>query len=298
MSRTLTVGLDGSAVSMAAVHWAAAEASRRGTGLRLLHVWDIRPDVHSPLALTPAEQDRRSDWIPRRAADQVRAAHPALEVATSYVCGDPVEVLCEAAAESELLVIGSRGLGTVAGYVLGSVSLAVAAHAPRPVVFVRGPKEDPGSPGGPAAPQPPGTVVVGVDLTSGSDAVLAFALAHADRHGAAVRAVHSWSPPPFHGAESTPAGHDLTAEVAAAKEAALAEVLEPWRRKFPAVPVTAQCSLGRPAHELVDAAQDAGLVVVGRSARRSPLGAHLGAVAHAVLHHCLAPVAVVPHADV
>ncbi|MFI2368012.1 universal stress protein [Streptomyces sp. NPDC018833] len=293
MSRTLTVGLDGSAVSMAAVHWAAVEASRRGTGLRLLHVWDIRPDVHTPLFGTDAEHDR-TDWIPRRVADRVRAAHPGLEVATSYVCGDPAEVLCTAAAEDDLLVLGSRGLGTIAGYVLGSVSLAVAAHTPRPVVLARGSEEGKGSPGLPAAF---GTVVVGVDLTGGDDAVLAFAFAHADRHGGAVRAVHSWSPPPFHGAEYTLTGQALTAEVATAKEGALAEMLEPWQRKFPGVPVTAQVGLGRPARDLVDASREAGLVVVGRRNRRSSIGGHLGAVTHAVLHHCLPPVAVVPHQD-
>ncbi|WP_179202557.1 universal stress protein, partial [Streptomyces caniscabiei] len=44
-----------------------------------------------------------------------------------------------------------------------------------------------------------------------------------------------------------------------------------------------------------EASRDACLVVVGRHVRRSPLGAHIGPVAHAVLHHAGVPVAVVPH---
>ncbi|WP_399070003.1 universal stress protein [Streptomyces stackebrandtii] len=40
---------------------------------------------------------------------------------------------------------------------------------------------------------------------------------------------------------------------------------------------------------------DTGLAVVGRRTRRAQLGAHLGSVTHAVLHHCVSPVAVVPH---
>ncbi|MEU0088882.1 hypothetical protein [Streptomyces sp. NPDC006274] len=39
------------------------------------------------------------------------------------------------------------------------------------------------------------------------------------------------------------------------------------------------------------------MVVIGRRERRSPVNAHPGAVTHAVLHHCLSPVAVVPHED-
>ncbi|GAA4884509.1 universal stress protein [Kitasatospora terrestris] len=54
---------------------------------------------------------------------------------------------------------------------------------------------------------------------------------------------------------------------------------------------------GAPVDVLVDACADADLVVVGR--RRRPHhhpGMRLGPVAHAVLHHAPAPVAVVPHA--
>lgn len=50
-----------------------------------------------------------------------------------------------------------------------------------------------------------------------------------------------------------------------------------------------------PANHLVDASRKASLVVVGRKIRRSPIGAHIGPVTHAVLHHSTAPVAVVAH---
>jgi nucleotide-binding universal stress UspA family protein len=46
---------------------------------------------------------------------------------------------------------------------------------------------------------------------------------------------------------------------------------------------------------LVNAAHDASLVVVGRRIRTSSLGAHIGHVAHAALHHITTPVAVVAH---
>ncbi|CAM5267392.1 Stress-inducible protein OS=Streptomyces microflavus OX=1919 GN=Smic_00880 PE=3 SV=1 [Streptomyces microflavus] len=71
-------------------------------------------------------------------------------------------------------------------------------------------------------------------------------------------------------------------------------MVRPWRHKFPAVRVTERAVAGPAAAELVDASRSAGLLVVGRRSRRSPVGPHLGHVAHAVIHHSPAPVAVVP----
>ncbi|MFI9004260.1 universal stress protein [Streptomyces sp. NPDC053541] len=52
--------------------------------------------------------------------------------------------------------------------------------------------------------------------------------------------------------------------------------------------------MGPAAYHLVEASQDADLVIVGRRTRRVPVGPHLGHVAHAVIHHGRAPVVVVP----
>ncbi len=46
------------------------------------------------------------------------------------VHGHPAEVLLRAAEHADLLVIGSRGRGDLAGLVLGSVGHAVLHHAP------------------------------------------------------------------------------------------------------------------------------------------------------------------------
>ncbi|MFD0345910.1 universal stress protein [Kitasatospora aburaviensis] len=50
-----------------------------------------------------------------------------------------------------------------------------------------------------------------------------------------------------------------------------------------------------PARAVVEASATAELVVIGRRRRPHDLGPRLGRVAHAVLHHAHAPVAVVPH---
>ncbi|WP_159062426.1 universal stress protein, partial [Streptomyces caniscabiei] len=44
MSRTVTVGIDGSPESLAAAAWAAREARLRALPLRLLNVWEMVPE--------------------------------------------------------------------------------------------------------------------------------------------------------------------------------------------------------------------------------------------------------------
>jgi nucleotide-binding universal stress UspA family protein len=61
------------------------------------------------------------------------------EVHTELIEGDPAEAIIEVAStrESNLIVMGSRGLGRLAGLVLGSTSQKVVSHAPCPVLIVR-----------------------------------------------------------------------------------------------------------------------------------------------------------------
>jgi nucleotide-binding universal stress UspA family protein len=53
--------------------------------------------------------------------------------------GDPAEAIIDVATtrSSDIIVMGSRGLGRLAGLLLGSTSQKVVAHAPCPVLIVR-----------------------------------------------------------------------------------------------------------------------------------------------------------------
>ncbi|MFF3323979.1 universal stress protein [Streptomyces sp. NPDC002889] len=77
----------------------------------------------------------------------------------------------------------------------------------------------------------------------------------------------------------------------------LGDTLLPWRQRYPGVTVVEKAVVGPAAAQLLHeaAAADAGLVVVGRRIRSSPVGAHVGSITHAVMHHCATPVAVVSH---
>ncbi|MGW8993815.1 universal stress protein [Streptomyces zhihengii] len=282
MPRHVTAGVDSSPESLAAAHWAAREAALRDARLLLVHVeeWPLPLAVAAP---TIDRDDHRS-WAHRlldAAAAEVRARHPDAEVTTRLLSGRPPAALAVEAAGSELLVLGSRGLGTVAGALMGSVGTAVIGATEVPVVVVRAGK------GGERARE----VVAGVDLDPGTDAVLAFAFAAAGRRDVALRVVHAAKVPLFHA--HAPAHRERAAAEAAA---ALGAALAPWRERFPAVAVTERAVPGAAAQVLVEEAAGALLVVTGRRIRRAPVVPHIGHVTHAVMHHCTAPVAVVAHA--
>lgn len=289
MSQTVSVGIDGSRESLEAVNWAADEALLRGCPLRLLHVFR---DGDAPAAhyTDPETEQRSAEVLLARAVQQVRLNHPRMQIDTQPRAGDPVEELLAAGERSALMVLGSRGLGGLAGFIVGSVSLAVLARARCPLVLVRAvPPDDPGT------PSSAGDIVVGLDLPEAGQEVLGFAFACAERYGCGLRIVHSWSLPLLFGPGTTDVVPALMDEVATGRQAEMTRALAPWREKYPAVPVSSECLQGHPAQDLVEASRQAKLAVVGLRRRASRLGAHVGPVVHSLLHHTAAPVAVVPH---
>ncbi|MFE4418003.1 universal stress protein [Streptomyces sp. NPDC056817] len=301
MPRTVIVGLDGSPESRAAAEWAAREAKLLGLPVRLVHVWEPAPEPLAQAPLLGAETYRHwTERVPRGAAEGLRLRHPGVEVRTEHLPGRPAEILTDEAADAELLVLGSRALGGVGGFLAGSVGLSVVAHAERPVVLVRAGEQaadehemDPaGIPSAAAAFRP---VVLGLDTAHPDEDLIRFAFEAAARRGTSLRVVHGWYPPLYYG-YGVPADAELLTSPAVAEAAGLTEALYPWRRKYPDVEVTEVSRPGSAAELLVDASREASLVVVGRRERRNPLGARIGHVTHAVLHHAAAPVAVVAHA--
>jgi nucleotide-binding universal stress UspA family protein len=300
MSRTVTVGLDGSRESLAAAEWAAREAKLRELPLRLVNVWEPVPEPMAQAPLLGAEtQQHWSERIPREAAAGLRLRHPGVEIAVEQLTGRASEVLVAAAKESELLVLGSRGLSGLGGFLVGSIGQAVVAHAESPVVLVRAGEQaadehemDPA--GIPSAATGFRPVVLGLDTDSPDEAMITFAFEEAARRQTSLRVVHGWNLPP-HYVSSLPAAPEIGMELRRQQAAALAAVLSPWKEKFPQVEVVEESRSGSPANHLVDASREASLVVVGRRIRRNPFGIHIGSVAHAVLHHATTPVAVVAH---
>ncbi|WP_042364518.1 universal stress protein [Streptacidiphilus neutrinimicus] len=284
-ARPVLAATDGSPQSLAAVHWAAEEAVRRGTALRLVHVWP------RPVGIYLEQLQNEGAELLTHVTHEVAGRYPELEVESVLLGATPVEGLLEAAADGELLVLGSRGLGGFTGLLVGSVSLALAGRSPVPVVVLRpdtAVAED-------RAPGRATDVVVGVGDGASADEVLGFAFSRAQERGARVVAVHGWDVPALWAPPGTMVIPIDSATMESAAREQSAQALSPWQAKYPQVPVVAGTEVGGGAKALVDASDGAELVVIGRRIRKHATGAHLGLTAHAVLHHAHAPVAVVPH---
>lgn len=289
MRRTVAVGVDGSPESLAAADWAAREAVRRQVPLRLVNAAVPPPGLVAPADPRPAPTNE--DWSPYTAAGELRRAHPAAEVTVEQVVGQVLPVLFAAADEAELLVLGSRGVSAAAGFLLGSVPLTVVGQAPVPVVLVTAEGESAAE----GAGGPGGDVVLGLDLARPSDRVLEFAFDAAAHRSATLCVVHGWNAPLSYGLGAANSHPEARAALQAHETGALAEVLAPWREKYPRVHVVGETIVGDADRHLLAASADAALLVIGRRPRGTRLSAHLGSTSHAVLHHAVVPVAVVPH---
>lgn len=290
MTRPITAGVDGSEESLAALGWAAREAVRRGLALRVVHAWRFE----SYEAIDAGDPESQARWVRDGLAEAARSAterHPGLEVTTDVVDDGSVDTLVAAATDAEMLVLGSRGHAAVVGFLLGSVGQQVIAEARRPVVLVRAGDEASAEAGG-------REIVVGQHGDAeDSAAALRFAFETAAARGATVRAVRAWTLPPLFA--YSPASLKLLDEAGGLEpyeKKSLGEALRPWRERFPEVRVVEHVEMGSAGQVLLSVAGRAQLMVVGRRARRTAVGARIGSVAHGVLHHAPCPVAVVPPA--
>ncbi|MEU8989200.1 universal stress protein [Streptomyces sp. NPDC048558] len=309
MPHDIVVGIDGSTEGLAAAHWAAQEAQRRGIGLSVIHVWHRHP---RPAPYVPMDSTER-DWAEQllhEAVRSVRAAHPGLRITDRLVCDATVAGLLKTAADADLLVLGSRGLGALGGFLTGSVSQRVVGRSTRPVVLVRAGRsaadEHLPATDGVAPEEIPETpyrqVVLGLQTDRPCDELIEFAFDAARRRGTSLSVVRAFRPAPVPSVPLVSAAPEgpapaprPQAQALADEERTVAAVLRLWREKYPTVPVTETVTEGRAAAVLVQAAQDAGLLVVGRRGIDHQVGVYTGPVTHAVLHHVGCPVAVVPH---
>jgi nucleotide-binding universal stress UspA family protein len=247
----VVVGVDGSAGSWQALTWATAEARRRGGRLRVVA-------AYSPSCPLGAELARAEATVAEMVA-VARSAEPGLVVTGLSVNGPPVPVLTAAVSDGALLVVGSRGDGGVASRLLGTTGSQLAIRAAGSVVIVRG------------DPDHTGPVVVGADGSSAAEPAIAMAFRTAADHGCPVRAVRAYDiPVPRWGERIDPLDFDLE-RLQGVESASLLQSIEPWREKYPDVPVEAALRCGEAATVLAAmsagafaaaAARGAGLTVI------------------------------------
>ena len=142
----VVVGVDGSRGAAAALRVAVQEAAERGLPLRIGCAWEAPAGTYVGEAFAPTadgfvEAEHHAEDVLRSALEQV-AAGAAVETEALAVEGSPAKVLIEQARDAALLVVGSRGRGTAASLLLGSVSQKLSHHAPCPLVIVPAPDEE------------------------------------------------------------------------------------------------------------------------------------------------------------
>ena len=290
---TAVVGFDGSRPSATAARWAAVEAHRVGDALRVVSAADptgagaLPPDV-LPAGVSHGRPDQRvsSRRMAEQGADLARAVDGEVVVRGVGVVGGPAGVLVAQSGDAAFLVVGRRSDASSA-WALGSVSFAVAMHAWCPVVLVPERSE--------VHPGPEHPVVVGVDGSRASAAVVEVATRFARVGRAPLRVISAWQRPPA-GTWPEVDGVSEEAIARAARTAACTRVERAVERAAalaPDVELRPEVVEGTPTEVLVDASRGAGLTVVGSRGHGGFAGLALGSVGHGVLRGAFSPVAVV-----
>ena len=150
-SARVVVGVDGSGGSIAALRWAAREASLRAIAVHVVMAWqrpmqygapnmfgpgmDPSYDIEKSLAAAGAEETARLVEEARKERD--------VPMTWETIEGHPAMALLAVVEDADILVVGSRGHGGFVSALLGSVSQHVVAHARCPVVVIPGPERHP-----------------------------------------------------------------------------------------------------------------------------------------------------------
>lgn len=279
--RPIVVGLDGSPSALVALDWAAAEARARGCGLTLVYAHP--GDRYSLAVIDVAPQELADDIFDEALNRLASRGFGDLEVRTVLRHGMVPRILLRASLRAPMLVVGRQGLGRFAELVMGSTSLACAAHARVPLTIV------------PESWEPPirarRCVLLGVDGSDRGEAAVEYAFALASERGARIVAVHALALP-----LSYPSDRPVGSDAAVFDEAATRVFrgsLDPWRAKFPDVEVTTAVEYGHPALALAEYAAGADLAVIGGRGHGRVTGMLLGSVARGILRRMPIPVTVI-----
>ena len=140
MLENILLAVDGSEHSIRAAEYAGDLArAMQSKVVRIVVAFDSIPDY-----LGEPNRQQAIDARLQQANAILEKAQAAVgkirgEVQTELIEGSPGEAIIDVARtrQSALIIMGSRGLSTIAEMVLGSTSHKVVSHAPCPVLIVR-----------------------------------------------------------------------------------------------------------------------------------------------------------------
>ena len=146
--RAILVATDGSQAATAALEAAITLAAETGDEIVAITVWRaLQGDyglAHPPAAglddLLAAERQHAEAVLDDAVA---RATAAGVRISTRIATGDPAREICAHArqVDARLIAVGTRGYGSVAALLLGSVSNAIIRQAHCPVMVIREPDQ-------------------------------------------------------------------------------------------------------------------------------------------------------------
>jgi nucleotide-binding universal stress UspA family protein len=276
----IVIGVDGSPGAATALRWAVREGAIRQLPVTALLAWDY---LNQGKDFDPEYGEKAARERLATAVEQAVGAAAAAGVEQQVVCDLASRVLLDASRESDLLVVGARGVGAFRRLTLGSVSELCLHHAGCPVAVIHASAD--------TLEERAERVVVGFDGSDSARRALRWAIAEARARHAPLRLVHAWQPAVVGGDAFLPVAAETDAMAAVADHMLEAAVLA---EDAEGVTIERHQACGAAAGVLLDEARDATLVVVGSRGRGGFTELLLGSVGHQVAHHSPVPVVVIP----
>jgi nucleotide-binding universal stress UspA family protein len=134
--KTIVVGYDGSDGAKRALE-RAASLCKNETNLLVVLAESVVMPLKGALAVVDPIEAEEGKRALGEARSWLRERGIAAELVEAH--GDPVKAICGLAEDvhADLVVVGTRGHGTIGRLLLGSVSTGVVEHAPCDVLVVR-----------------------------------------------------------------------------------------------------------------------------------------------------------------
>lgn len=267
---SIVVGVDGSRGAVRAALWAIDEAVRRDIPLRLLYAIE-QPGPEPVDAQEEARQLASAELAVRYAANAVEATERPVKVEIEILHGKPIATLVAASRAAAMICVGAVGLKHFDHNRIGSTATALVASAHCPVAVVRGSDRE--------VTHEPGWVVVELDESPDSAAVLQFGVEEARLRGAPLRVLSSWQSryTDVHDSHAVADGNRMV-------RAQLDRRLSHWKHRYPDLDARPVAVHGSVLNYLAKHGAEIQLVVVGARNAES-LEELLGPTGSAALHN-------------
>jgi nucleotide-binding universal stress UspA family protein len=277
---------DGSADARGAVEWLLQAPLPADARISVIGAMPV-PVAYEALKMAWSELRKQASDVVEQARRRLAERWP--EVTGRVVEGDAREVILHAAEDerADLIVVGARGLGAVATFLLGSVSLDVARQAPCPVLVCKG------------TPRRTRSIIVAVDGSDHARAALRFVCRLPLASDVSLRLVSVAEPLRFPSTAPSIATPHLRAAMENYEDESrrrLDDVLAAAVAEVPdGTDVSTATAIGPLAPSILAEADKhaSDLIVVGARGLGAVKRVLLGSVSEAVLRHATCPVLVV-----